>query len=248
MRIALVSDIHGNLPALRAVVADIARCDVERVINLGDSLSGPLLPQETADYLRATDWLHLAGNHERQLLTFSPTKHGPSDAYAHARLDAASFDWMRGLRHSMALDDEVFLCHGTPDSDVIYLLESVDAHGLRAATAHEVDERIGACAHRVIACGHTHIPRIARASRGQLLVNPGSVGLPAYDDAHPFPHRVEIGSPDARYALLERHDGRWQAELIAVPYDHAPMARLAAERGRPDWAMALATGYLPTST
>lgn len=66
MRIALVSDIHGNLAALEAVAADFKRRGVDAVANLGDSLSGPLLPLETAQFLMAQDWTHLAGNHERQ--------------------------------------------------------------------------------------------------------------------------------------------------------------------------------------
>jgi predicted phosphodiesterase len=214
------------------------------VINLGDSLSGPLLPLDTANYLRATNWIHLAGNHERQLLTLPAERRGPSDAYAHAQLDAPTFAWIASLKHCQPLDDEVFLCHGTPASDVQYLMESVDAQGLRAATAREIDTRVGTCAHAVIACGHTHIPRVMRTARGQLLVNPGSVGLPAYDDEHPFPHRVETGSPDARYAVIEHREGHWQAELIALPYDHAPMSTLAAAQGREDWACALATGFL----
>ena len=53
MRIALLSDIHGNLAALEAVVADIDRRGADRIVNLGDSLSGPLLPRETAQYLMA---------------------------------------------------------------------------------------------------------------------------------------------------------------------------------------------------
>ena len=73
MRIALVSDIHGNLPALEAVVEDIERRGVDAIVNLGDSLSGPLMPLETARFLMAQDWVQLAGNHERQLLT------GPAD-------------------------------------------------------------------------------------------------------------------------------------------------------------------------
>lgn len=69
MRIAILADIHGNLPALEAVADDLDRRGVDAVVNLGDSLSGPLLPRETAQFLMARDWLHLAGNHERQLLT-----------------------------------------------------------------------------------------------------------------------------------------------------------------------------------
>ena len=74
MRIAFVTDIHGNLAALEAVVRDIERRGVARVVNLGDSLSGPLLPRETARALMARDWLHLAGNHERQILSDGPVR------------------------------------------------------------------------------------------------------------------------------------------------------------------------------
>ncbi|MNY61103.1 Calcineurin-like phosphoesterase superfamily domain protein [compost metagenome] len=97
----------------------------------------------------------------------------------------------------------------------------------------------------LVACGHTHLPRVMRASNGIVVVNPGSVGLQAYDDDHPHPHNVETGSPDARYALVERHHGQWTCTLLTVPYDHAAMAALAAANGRPDWAHALATGRMP---
>ncbi|MDB5892952.1 MAG: metallophosphoesterase, partial [Rhodoferax sp.] len=79
MRIAVVSDIHGNLPALQAVAADIARRGVDQVVNLGDSLSGPLMPLATARDLMARDWVHLAGNHERQLLNARVGTLGASD-------------------------------------------------------------------------------------------------------------------------------------------------------------------------
>ena len=67
MRIALVSDVHGNLLALEAVAADIKRRGADLVVNIGDSLSGPLRPLETAQFLMAQDWINLAGNHERQI-------------------------------------------------------------------------------------------------------------------------------------------------------------------------------------
>ncbi len=97
----------------------------------------------------------------------------------------------------------------------------------------------------VVLCGHTHLPRSVRSARGQLVVNPGSVGLPAFEDDEPFSHCVETGSPDARYAILERGAHGWSAQLITVPYDHVSMARLARERRRTDWEWALSTGYVP---
>jgi predicted phosphodiesterase len=62
MRLAVLSDIHGNLAALEAVVADFGRRAIDGVINLGDSLSGPLLPLETARFLMSRTWVHLADN------------------------------------------------------------------------------------------------------------------------------------------------------------------------------------------
>jgi predicted phosphodiesterase len=245
MRIAVVSDIHGNLPALQAVVQDFGRRGVDRVINLGDSLSGPLLPLQTAEYLMASGWLQLAGNHERQLLTQGPQTWSPADAYAHAQLGAAQFEWMASLTHSRPLAEDIWLCHGTPRSDVEYFLDTVEPGGVRIANPAEVQDRLAGVRAALVLCGHTHHPRALRSAAGQLIVNPGSVGLQAYDDEHPHFHVIENGSPDARYAIVERSGGGWTAALIAVPYDHAPMARLAEAGGLPDWAFALRTGWMP---
>lgn len=244
MRLALLSDIHGNLPALEAVLADVARRGADAIVNLGDSLSGPLLPRQTAELLMTRhDWTQLAGNHERQLLEDPPQRRSASDAYAHEQLPMAVFAWLRTLRHCQAYAGDVLLCHGSPRSDTEPLLDTLTPQGLRRARAAEIAERVGASSARLIACGHTHLPRLARTASGQLIVNPGSVGLPAYAEDRPHAYVVENGAPDARYALAERRAGVWQAELIAVPYDHEAMARLAARNGRPDWAIALRSGY-----
>jgi putative phosphoesterase len=243
MRIAVVSDIHGNLPALEAVVADFTHRGVDAVVNLGDSLSGPLFPLETAQYLMAQDWTHLAGNHERQILD-SSGEQGASDAYARAQLGSGELDWLRALAPRADYADDVLLCHGTPASDLVYLLETVLPGDFRLATASEIDERLGDTAAALVVCGHSHLARSVRSARGQLLVNPGSVGVPGYQAHHPHPHVVQNGSPDARYAIVERRDGRWQSQLLAVPYDHGAMAELAGRRGRPEWQRALATGYV----
>jgi putative phosphoesterase len=242
MRIAFVSDIHGNLPALEAVVADIARRGVDVVANLGDSLSGPLLPLETARFLMAQrDWVQLAGNHERQIL--HPHQRTPSDVYAHAQLGEAELAWLASQQPQQRLNPEVLLCHGTPRSDHEYFLETVEQGGARLASLAEVDARLGGAEAALVACGHSHVQRAVRASSGVLIVNPGSVGLQAYDDDHLHYHVMQNGSPDARYAIVERGAAGWSAALIAVPYDWQPMAALAARNGRPDWAHALATGY-----
>jgi len=96
----------------------------------------------------------------------------------------------------------------------------------------------------LILCAHTHLARAVRLADGRMIVNPGSVGSPGYRDVHPYPHVVEAGSPDARYAVLERADGDWQVTFRHVPYDHETMAALARRNGQPELANAIATGWI----
>ena len=244
MRIAVLSDIHGNLPALEAVIRDFRRRGADAVLNLGDSLSGPLLPLETAQLLMELGWPTLAGNHERQILNPGPEGLGASDAFARARLTPAVLEWMAALPPTLTFGEEVFLCHGTPASDLEEFLETPEPGRARPATAGEVESRLGGVAAPVLLCGHTHIPRAARSRSGQLVLNPGSVGLPACETSYPFTHVLESGSPDARYAILEKVDGQWIPALVSVPYGHHAMADLARTHGRPDWETGLRTGYM----
>lgn len=227
-----------------AVVEDMKLRRVDAVVNLGDSLSGPLLPLETARFLMQQDWTHLAGNHERQLITVSPGHRSLSDEYAHSQLGNNEIEWIRTLKPWHRYSNEVILCHGTIKSDVEYLLETVEPGCFRSASPEEIQTRLGKVDAELIACGHTHVPRIVKTISGQLIVNPGSVGLPAFSDVHPHPHKVETGSPDARYAIAERRDGKWACSQISVPYAHKKMAELALLRGRTDWAEALSSGRI----
>jgi predicted phosphodiesterase len=244
MRVALIADVHGNLPALEAVVADIRRRGADRIVCLGDNVSGPLLPKETAEYLMASGWLVLAGNHERQALAYADMGGGPSDAYAVSQLSRREMDWLRSLQPAASLPQGVFLCHGTPRSDREHFLESVRGGVLVVASASEVEERLGSVHAALVACGHSHVPRSIRLPSGHLLVNPGSVGLQAYTDDDPEPYTVQLGCPDARYAVAEEHPDGWRATFHAVPYGNQAMAALAERRGRPDWTSALLRGYV----
>lgn len=96
----------------------------------------------------------------------------------------------------------------------------------------------------MILCGHTHQPRSVKILGELLIVNPGSVGLPAYSDEIPFLHTIETGTPDAHYALLERVGNQWISSLISVPYDYQAMVKLAESRHFMDWACALRTGFM----
>jgi predicted phosphodiesterase len=138
----------------------------------------------------------------------------------------------------------VFLCHGTPGSDETYFLEDLTPSGPVLASLVTIAARTDACHAALILCGHTHVPRAVRLDDGRIVVNPGSVGLQAYQHDEPFHHIMQTGSPEARYAILERVGDAWMAELIMVEYDWREAAALAEERGRPDWAAALATGRL----
>jgi len=88
----------------------------------------------------------------------------------------------------------------------------------------------------VVLCGHSHIPRIVQTASGVSIVNPGSVGLPAYDDTHPSLHYVETGSPRARYAIIDQEAATLKVEFVALDYDWEGAAKDAAAAERPDWA------------
>jgi predicted phosphodiesterase len=250
MRIAFVSDIHGNLPALKAVEDDIDRAGVDAILNLGDLLAGPLWVADTCKHLMAGGWPTIAGNHERQMLDPDLAERTASDRFAAARLDDDGRRWMATLPGTLRWHDEVLLVHGTPTNDLAPLLETVDAGRMRlcgtAASPQEVARRLGDALadqrHGLIACGHSHLPRLMRLDDGRLVINPGSVGLQAFDDDHPIPYLVENNSPHARYAIAERRPSGWQVEFRAVAYAHDEAAALASANGRPDWADALRTG------
>jgi predicted phosphodiesterase len=260
-KIAVLSDIHGNLAALQAVLDEIEAEGVDAVVNLGDALSGPLMPAETADLLLQREFVSVAGNHERALLAQwqrppAEREVGESDGFAAAQIRPEHVAWLRSLPATRWLADDVFLVHGTPGSDLKYLLETVTpdfglhgSPGLRAASTEEVAARLGTgeedCRRAsLVLCGHSHVPRAAMVGR-TLVLNPGSVGLQAYDATHPAEHRVQTGTPHARYAIVERRAERWNARLCSVAYDWDAMGQLAANCGRHDWAYALATGTLP---
>lgn len=97
-----MSDVHGNFLALQAVVADIERRGgVDVVINLGNMVSGPLLPLQTAHFLMRQTWLQIAGNHDPQVLELATDVRSTSDAFAAAELDEPSRWWLAALHDSL---------------------------------------------------------------------------------------------------------------------------------------------------
>jgi putative phosphoesterase len=203
-RIAVLSDIHGNVWALEAVLDDVRAAGADVVVNAGDVLSGPLEPAATADLLIELDLPTVAGNHERQLLACAGAPGGASDRFAFEHTSARQREWLAGLPATLELGGEVLVCHGTPTSDRTHFLEEVDAGRLRLATAEAIEVHAGGLHRGLVLCGHSHVPRACRVSGDRLVVNPGSVGLQAYDDDDPAFYVAENGSPRARYAICER--------------------------------------------
>jgi predicted phosphodiesterase len=245
MRFAAIADIHGNYLALEAVIADIRAQGIDEIVNLGDMASGPLDARRTMDALMALDAVHVLGNHDRYLIDRPPEKMGSWDRPAHAELNTDHLDWLRAVPPTLVYRDQVFLCHATPAHDEIYWLETILPDGtVRMSSLDAVEKAAEGVTQSLILCGHTHLARAMRLSNGRLVVNPGSVGSPGYRDIHPFPHVIEAGTPDARYAVLEWVDGVWRATFRHVPYDHDTMAALARRNGQPELASALATGWI----
>lgn len=209
-------------------MADIDGRGIDVIFDLGDSLQGPLAPEVTADRLIEREIPSLLGNDDRAMLTQPPR--------SEHRV------WIEALPGRREPDPDILLFHGTPDSDLIYLLEDVRPEGVRLRDSAGIRELLGETRHSLFACGHSHMPRTVQLDPGRLIVNPGSVGLPAYRSDAPHPHVMEAGSPHARYAVVTRSGAGWQVEHIAVPYDYAAASGMAAANGRPDWAQRLLTG------
>ena len=245
MRFAAIADVHGNYLALEAVVADIRAQDIVDIVNLGDMASGPLDARRTMDALMALDAVHVLGNHDRYLIDRPPEMMGSWDRPAHAQLDAAHLDWLRSVPATCVFLGRAFLCHAMPDNDETYWLETVKPDGSVCLSPREEIERAAeGIEQSLILCAHSHIARAVQLGDGRLIVNPGSVGCPGYRDTHPFPHVIEAGTADARYAILTPVVGGWQVTFRHVPYDNDAMAALARRNGQPELAAALATGWI----
>ncbi len=225
MKFAAIADIHGNCLALEAVLADIAAIGITEVVNLGDHVSGPLEPRRTADLLIARDFVSIRGDQDRRLVELGPP--GTSQRWDHKQLDRSHLDWLAGQPPTLVYRDEVLLCHGSPRNDAAWWLDRITADGaIQASPIADVEVDAAGVAATLILCAHTHIPRVVRLGDGRLVVNPGSVGCPGYDGTRPVYHKVQTGTPDACYAILERFSQGWRVAFRYVPYDHMAMAEL----------------------
>jgi predicted phosphodiesterase len=174
--VAALYDVHGNLPALEAVLGEVG--DAQLVFG-GDVAWGPM-PVETVDRIRSLDALALRGNADRDL----------GDEWIEQRLGPERLQWLTRLPERLELDVEglgrVLFCHGSPRSDEEMLLRTASEERLREILAG-VDADL-------VVCGHTHM-QFERAVGDTRVVNAGSVGLPYGASGA---HWVELG-PDVRH-------------------------------------------------
>lgn len=231
MKLAVISDIHGNLHALDAVLADIARQGVDATLSLGDFLSGPGDPAGVADRLMALDLPSVRGNHDRYIVD-GRENDWHIDAMVRDTLNDAQAAWLASVPVTQVFEGEVLLSHGTPRDDNASFMDGLVDGVSQLLSREHIEREAEGFDHAVLLCGHTHVPRSLRLGDGRLVVNPGSVGLP-----------FEIGSPDARYGIIEKRNAGWNTELRTVAYDHFAAARLAEARGYPRWAEALMHGW-----
>lgn len=214
MRIAVLADIHGNLPALERVLADVAEQGADAIVVLGDLADRGPFPVETIGAVRAAAHVVLCGNTDERLLRYDQ-RDVPESWYC-----AAQFESTRWTYEQLSRQDLTFLgslpeqrvlvlgglppvrfVHGSPRSASEPVYPDRD---LRAADAlRQIDEDI-------LAVAHTHISWLARRG-SKLAFNPGSVGQPFN------------GDPRAQYALLTGRNGGWQVEHRALDYDRAPL-------------------------
>ena len=217
MRLALISDLHGNELALEAVLAD-ARGDYDQLVCLGDVATLGPRPSAVLARLRDLSCPCILGNHDEfmldEKLIYSYSEFPPVIASVNATRAALSADELAFLgtfTRTLALGD-VFLYHGTPRSNTEDLL---------AVTPQErVDEMLDGKRALVLAGGHTHL-QMLRNHRGMLLVNPGSLGLP-------FREQPAGGPPvilsHAEYAIVDVHVAGVRVDLRRVALDRRGLA------------------------
>jgi putative phosphoesterase len=235
MRIAIFSDIHGNLVSLEAVLADIEREGIEQMVCLGDVAATGPQPREVLARLRELNIPIVQGNTDEWLLQPQPYE-GDSefhqqihemDMWAVAQLTAVDRTFLQTFQPiiEIAIDtDNTLLCfHGTPRHN---------REIMRATTPdEEVAPMMADYSATILAGGHTHQPMIRRYE-DKLILNPGSVGLPylVMGDSNQNP-------PWAEYAILHSENGHFGVELrrVMVAVTAVQEAILASGMSHKEW-------------
>jgi predicted phosphodiesterase len=222
MRLAVISDIHANLPALLAVCDELKRLAPDEVIVAGDFLNRGPQPRQVVELLREKGWQLLRGNHEDYVIA-QLERHHPDDVRRNPIWRPAQWtaEQIRDIEgdgsrlQSLPLSTRrangaVLIVHGTPlkNSDGVFANTTDD----------ELRAMLGEHPPRVLMCAHTHASLI-RTVDNTLVCNVGATGLPFN------------GDPRAQFGLLELQNGTWHAELIRIPYDRTATYRAFKDDG-----------------
>lgn len=218
MKIAVLSDIHGNLAALHAIAEDIHRWQPDKIVVAGDIINRGPLPRQCLDFTlereRYSGWLVLRGNHEEYVINVAAdpsARVGAEEAVrANVRWTAAQIGDVAPL---LAMPTQISL--QGPDGGEVRIVHASMRHNRDNVLINTPDNELRAQiapAPTVFCCGHTHRP-LLRQIDATLVVNTGAVGLPFDDDVR--------GS----YARLNWRGESWHAEIVRVPYDRDQAAR-----------------------
>lgn len=220
-RVAVLADIHGNVPAFEAVLADLASQGVDEVLVGGDLVGRGPEGSAVVARVRARGWRAVKGNHEDYMLDFRQgrvpddwqfTEEWSAARWMAAELSAGDIELIAALPPSLASEvlPELRLVHGTPRSN---------NEGLGPwSSERELSEQLAAVAEPLLVCAHTHRPMVRDLAAGRV-VNVGSVGLPFNRD------------PRAQYAIFERTARGLAVELRQVPYDLAEIFQIYDSSG-----------------
>ena len=242
MRIAVLSDIHGNTWAFETVLKDIKKRNIKTILNLGDSLYGPLDPEGTAKIIQKYKIISISGNEDRIILeNINRETKNHTLNYVINELSNDSIKWLVSLKDTMIFENILFLCHGTPNYDYYYLSEKIRNKKIYRKNKADLKNEVKNISQDIILCGHSHFPRKIEVNN-KKIINPGSVGLQAYTDDFPSYHTVENGDPDARYLILTIEDNTLKTEFINLSYNFEKAVEYAENNNRNDWAKWLKTG------
>jgi putative phosphoesterase len=219
MRIVLISDIHGNLPALEAVLEAIKHQRINRVICLGDVCTLGPQPKEVIARLRTLQCPCIMGNHESALLNpkeaanyhIPPPLH-PTLQWCADQLDNEEWEYLSSFKPSLDLSlgekTSLFCYHGSPKSNVENLLSTTPVEELNRLLSDQTAT--------VMAGGHTHL-QMLRQHMGTFIINPGSVGCPFKNV--PAPNAVPGLLPWAEYALVHYDNHQLNINMHRVSFD-----------------------------
>ena len=231
MRVALLSDVHGNGIGFRVMLDDLARQDVDRGVCLGDHAQGGPEPAECLELLRGLGWPAVMGNSDHFLLTLDPGAEEVTDAqvenakWSQAQLSDDLLAFHRSFPPTAEVDlgdgRTLLAFHATPRSRDELVGPWMEEEAFRAPF-----EGLGAT---VFAGGHAH-QQWARRLGDSYYVNPGSVGLPV-DHRQSGPTRADVY---AEYAILTVDGGGIGVEFRRIPFAADEMIRSVEESGLPN--------------